>query len=481
MAQKHAVWANLRIELLCFLGFFIHTFEVWGVNAGFYPAVADFFPASREIATLFSALFYIFLGVLVQRKPALFKPRFILGACLVLVFFGSVISQLALQAQSAPEMLVSMIIRLGADGLVVVLINAALCALGSPKRVVIIALASTCLSSLLISMLPPLGGMEGIAITFGCVALAALVLFMPAKGNLDLVSQGEPPAVLSLSNPSAFLSWRSGLFVCIFIFSLVFGVALTTPFASIPFVPQALVLVVSIVAAVWFCLSQQDRREDSMFAAAAIMIVAGLAFMPLSGLVYQSIAEGAFLAGLGVFDALIWLVVYAVCVRSFYATLPALCTLWATRTFGVLFGAMIGHAASNALVFDGAGTALFSALILVAFFSCLWIGFRRFSFREALSQLTEMPAGAPVVLRSDEQAAGIEATCARLASLYGLTAREAEIFLLLAKGRNGRYIQERFTISRNTAKTHIRNIYAKLDVHSHQELIDYVEKETNPS
>lgn len=57
----------------------------------------------------------------------------------------------------------------------------------------------------------------------------------------------------------------------------------------------------------------------------------------------------------------------------------------------------------------------------------------------------------------------------------GLTPREKEIAFLLAKGRNGQFIQDRLVISRNTAKTHIRHIYQKLDVYSQQELIDLYE------
>ncbi|MCR5582478.1 MAG: LuxR family transcriptional regulator, partial [Eggerthellaceae bacterium] len=32
------------------------------------------------------------------------------------------------------------------------------------------------------------------------------------------------------------------------------------------------------------------------------------------------------------------------------------------------------------------------------------------------------------------------------------------------------------TISRNTAKSHIKHVYSKLGVHSHQELIDLAER-----
>ncbi len=31
-------------------------------------------------------------------------------------------------------------------------------------------------------------------------------------------------------------------------------------------------------------------------------------------------------------------------------------------------------------------------------------------------------------------------------------------------------------VSRNTVKAHVKHIYAKLDIHSHQDLIDLVEK-----
>ncbi len=66
----------------------------------------------------------------------------------------------------------------------------------------------------------------------------------------------------------------------------------------------------------------------------------------------------------------------------------------------------------------------------------------------------------------------LDANCARLGDKFGLTEREREVFLLLAHGRNGRYIMDNLVISRNTAKTHIKHIYSKLGVHSHQELID---------
>ena len=59
----------------------------------------------------------------------------------------------------------------------------------------------------------------------------------------------------------------------------------------------------------------------------------------------------------------------------------------------------------------------------------------------------------------------------------GLTRREQEVFELLAKGRNVAYIQTSLVLSRHTVRSHVYHIYQKLDVHSHQELIDVVEAE----
>ena len=59
-----------------------------------------------------------------------------------------------------------------------------------------------------------------------------------------------------------------------------------------------------------------------------------------------------------------------------------------------------------------------------------------------------------------------------LARVGGLTPRETGVLALLAQGRSIPYIRDELIISRETAATHAKHIYAKLGVHSRQELID---------
>lgn len=69
----------------------------------------------------------------------------------------------------------------------------------------------------------------------------------------------------------------------------------------------------------------------------------------------------------------------------------------------------------------------------------------------------------------------IEQHCNTVAKTYGLTPRESEVIVLLAYGRTLSIIARDLQIAKGTARTHIENIYRKLDVHKQQELIDLVE------
>lgn len=71
--------------------------------------------------------------------------------------------------------------------------------------------------------------------------------------------------------------------------------------------------------------------------------------------------------------------------------------------------------------------------------------------------------------------ASLDERCTVVANRYQLTPREVEVLALLARGRTSPIIQEKLVVSQNTVRTHVRHIYAKLDVHSQQELINLVD------
>ena len=70
----------------------------------------------------------------------------------------------------------------------------------------------------------------------------------------------------------------------------------------------------------------------------------------------------------------------------------------------------------------------------------------------------------------------IAQACAVIAKKYMLSEREGEVLDLLARGNTRMSIAEKLVISENTVRVHVKNIYAKLHIHSKQQLIDMVDK-----
>ena len=77
-----------------------------------------------------------------------------------------------------------------------------------------------------------------------------------------------------------------------------------------------------------------------------------------------------------------------------------------------------------------------------------------------------------------DAATDFEKAGTRIARRCRLSPREIEVFFLLAKGRNRAYIREELVIGDETVKSHVKSIYRKTDVHSQQELIDLLERES---
>lgn len=148
-------------------------------------------------------------------------------------------------------------------------------------------------------------------------------------------------------------------------------------------------------------------------------------------------------------------------------------------------GAMI---ASMLTAFVGDfGQALDSPSAMIITLACIIVGFgalpRGSEIRGVVISESESPAdeirtkhAQPGEETAETKKAGwFKRKCIVIANRYLLSKKETEVLFLLAKGRNAAYIQEQLYISEGTARTHMRHIYKKLDIHTQQELIDLVD------
>lgn len=60
-----------------------------------------------------------------------------------------------------------------------------------------------------------------------------------------------------------------------------------------------------------------------------------------------------------------------------------------------------------------------------------------------------------------------------IAQLYDFSPRQTEIFTYLTRGHKADFIANKLFISPNTVRTHTANIYRKLEIHTHQELLNF--------
>ena len=89
-------------------------------------------------------------------------------------------------------------------------------------------------------------------------------------------------------------------------------------------------------------------------------------------------------------------------------------------------------------------------------------------------QVPETQAFLPKDDSSSSETLLLDKSCEAITRKYKLTERESEILRFAALGRSAKYIADELFISHNTAKTHIKHVYEKLNIHSKQELIDLV-------
>lgn len=120
--------------------------------------------------------------------------------------------------------------------------------------------------------------------------------------------------------------------------------------------------------------------------------------------------------------------------------------------------------------FDPAVSAGIEAVVvLVSFGAACWLAFQVLQKQLVDTEKNKQASAEAVRKRLENQ-------CEELSAQFDLTPREQEILLLLAQNYRAPYIAERLVVSQSTVKTHMRNLYAKLGVHSQAELLLLVEE-----
>lgn len=110
-------------------------------------------------------------------------------------------------------------------------------------------------------------------------------------------------------------------------------------------------------------------------------------------------------------------------------------------------------------------------IVLIAACAMLFLSDRDFTSTWGINPLPPKRSGAV-----EEFYETLQGKCSIIAHRFGLTQREEEVLVLLAQDKSIAEVEETLVISNGTAKSHIRHIYAKLDVHAREDVVEMVEE-----
>ena len=487
----------------CVLAFVMLAFANNVLNTAVFPAVAAYAPYSREIAILFGAACFLSVYFLVTRKPQWLSAKaFIIGSP-TSIMLGAALLEFVMPSQDIMLTIVGlMLVRLGSVG-ALILLALALVRLSTKRQMLLCAVWGIAAGEVIRVLIMVDSPFWGVVFEAACYIGIGLLLYRTAAPVMADLSRIEAPVDAEVVNPESFLAPGNAVYLCVLVFNIAMGFAMTLNTGAFNVVTLGITALVICGVAVWLSWGASPDREDELFSFCVLIAVAGFLVAPFTFFSGASTANTLLGIGARVFELLIWLAVLSVGRRNILALLPTFVLLRAVSSVGTTIGAVAGHG-STALMGEGTAIAAFiTNVVLFVFIVILWLGFRNFSFTQVIQGIAPtltpedmqlLPQQTSSHDESADQNGGYEnespadsepaqqvdriaECCQELGKRHHLTPREIEIFELLARGRNGSFIMEHFVVSRNTAKSHIKHIYTKLGVHSQQELIDLVEKE----
>lgn len=249
-----------------------------------------------------------------------------------------------------------------------------------------------------------------------------------------------------------------------------------------------LCLAVSLAFSVVFCILRPKRVDMDvaypLLVAALASVLLARFFAPGGDL---SIYGSVMVAMLVTFFSLLWMMFVG---EAHARRLPALFLLGlpvSAAQLSIAAGRLLARGLSGSGVEIGREGFLALALWMLVVMACVLYAMKTGSLllrdRAGHGVAGQKDGLPPVEPEAGVESVGIpaamsdvECVTAALRAAHGLSQREAEIVAEYSSGRSARYIADQNMISEHTVKTHLRRAYAKMNIHSRQELLDLVER-----
>lgn len=298
------------------------------------------------------------------------------------------------------------------------------------------------------------------------LSMPPVTLFCLALGFRSL-PESELPR--SLGGKFSF-PWKPVMLMAIYAFA--YGLKESSMYAGF-FGPHSAFGTLAVALAIFAGIVARGGRFDfgAIYRIALPLMVAAFLVLPSLGFLNNAAADFCVTASYTAFSILIMLILANM---SYRYGISAIWLFGIERGVRALFS-LLGRETETVLSgFEFAGVPsefVLNAIVIILVVAMTMILFseKELSSRWGVTFLGGSNAeGDSVIVKKQELANRSH----ELAKRFGLSQREEEVLMLLAQRKTVGAIEKELFIANGTAKTHIRHIYRKLDVHSRDELIE---------
>lgn len=476
---KDTMYSNMHHAVRLIAIFACVSLSTLLMNQTLFPLYDAVFTFTRDISIITSAIILIIIALITRVHPSYTNGIKLTIASVILGIVGTIIVVLSLSHPSTASLVIGASIAAASRSWAIVC--ASLFAISviqnySINRVLTCVplgyLVASALDIILLQYIPNIY----LAI-MAIIVLPLLIIIFTYRSNSLLfkeISSSIPATDLSVTRPLSFLPLTSTIYILQFIVFIAFGFALR--FGEIEGVPlsgQILSFVVLALLVLYIALRRDPTAYDQLFDIVVILLVTGLSLASIGAHDSAYLANSILMAGNALYNVLVSCTLIALANRNRLNAIAVFCWASGLASLGTSVGAYIG-VESNRLVLMGAHdlASYLAVAVILALLSYVLFALRGFSFTDTIKSVTDPEPNAsvsPTVLETFDQ------RCDAISQHYGLTEREQEVFALLARGDDRASIESGLSITRNTVKAHVKHIYEKLGVHSHQELLDLIE------
>lgn len=457
--------------IACMVALMLVFSEYWLLNYSAFPLFDAIFIWTRELSACAGGAFLAAVAFAAFWRPRPLGGRmFVWGVCLAMAVGSAFCAAGSVTGFAAFAVVGASLVTVG-GGLANICVGLSCVGLSARTSGIVVAWAYV-VSFALRWVFGALPAWANLAL-FVCIPLVSVALCRKRLFSICGKLQHESPAEISIASPSSFVPFGHQLFISLVVFRFVYGYSLTFREANrVPVVAFSALVPLCLVALLMVA-RRRALSPDGLFRVSILFSVAGFLALSVGSASRDAVASALLSAGTGAFEILMYYVLIQVGSRNPVGALSAFAWGNAMASWGTIFGALFGRMTNVACQNDGVLLSAIASCIVLALVAYMLFVVGEFRFSKTIEGVSPAPEVRVVERESGEQA--FEDRLAQLAEDAHLTEREREVFGLLARRRNARYIQETLVVSYNTVKTHVSHVYAKLGVHSQQELIDVVE------